>query len=115
MIRRPPRSTLFPYTTLFRSIPASGLRKNSALVVVRSLWARSPRSLAGSAQIPFSHHYWFGPFGSPFLKETLFPAEDAERLRRCGAVEDFPQRHRSGGKTKKSTAHGKRTSKLPLA
>src|SRR2546426_4641028 len=24
MIRRPPRSTLFPYTTLFRSIPARG-------------------------------------------------------------------------------------------
>src|SRR3712207_7240196 len=24
MIRRPPRSTLFPYTTLFRSIPGSG-------------------------------------------------------------------------------------------
>src|SRR3712207_8274259 len=24
MIRRPPRSTLFPYTTLFRSIPNSG-------------------------------------------------------------------------------------------
>src|SRR2546426_5434737 len=24
MIRRPPRSTLFPYTTLFRSPPASG-------------------------------------------------------------------------------------------
>src|SRR2546430_10317256 len=24
MIRRPPRSTLFPYTTLFRSQPASG-------------------------------------------------------------------------------------------
>src|SRR3989475_8120327 len=26
MIRRPPRSTLFPYTTLFRSQPAVGLR-----------------------------------------------------------------------------------------
>src|SRR2546425_7437207 len=25
MIRRPPRSTLFPYTTLFRSIPLQGL------------------------------------------------------------------------------------------
>src|SRR3989440_389815 len=25
MIRRPPRSTLFPYTTLFRSPPATGL------------------------------------------------------------------------------------------
>src|SRR2546426_2402835 len=24
MIRRPPRSTLFPYTTLFRSIPVEG-------------------------------------------------------------------------------------------
>src|SRR2546422_2006371 len=29
MIRRPPRSTLFPYTTLFRSLPrpAQGLRR----------------------------------------------------------------------------------------
>src|SRR2546430_15647965 len=25
MIRRPPRSTLFPYTTLFRSLPISGM------------------------------------------------------------------------------------------
>src|SRR2546427_3226380 len=25
MIRRPPRSTLFPYTTLFRSIPTPGV------------------------------------------------------------------------------------------
>src|SRR2546428_8448529 len=25
MIRRPPRSTLFPYTTLFRSVPAAWL------------------------------------------------------------------------------------------
>src|SRR2546421_1147770 len=28
MIRRPPRSTLFPYTTLFRSLEAVGLRKS---------------------------------------------------------------------------------------
>src|SRR3712207_9266277 len=27
MIRRPPRSTLFPYTTLFRSRPARGRRR----------------------------------------------------------------------------------------
>src|SRR2546430_16387001 len=26
MIRRPPRSTLFPYTTLFRSVPAREVR-----------------------------------------------------------------------------------------
>src|SRR3712207_9245755 len=27
MIRRPPRSTLFPYTTLFRSVPAGAGRR----------------------------------------------------------------------------------------
>src|SRR5256885_9689184 len=27
MIRRPPRSTLFPYTTLFRSLPAADRRR----------------------------------------------------------------------------------------
>src|SRR6266478_9246812 len=37
MIRRPPRSTLFPYTTLFRSCPpSSGTRPN---------WPRSPPTL----------------------------------------------------------------------
>src|SRR2546425_5651992 len=30
MIRRPPRSTLFPYTTLFRSLPPRELRARSA-------------------------------------------------------------------------------------
>src|SRR5258706_7493694 len=30
MIRRPPRSTLFPYTTLFRSPAALGVLKNHA-------------------------------------------------------------------------------------
>src|SRR5260221_3720766 len=34
MIRRPPRSTLFPYTTLFRSIMAKIVTKRSAAVVV---------------------------------------------------------------------------------
>src|SRR5688572_31580031 len=28
MIRRPPRSTLFPYTTLFRSLGAAGRRRH---------------------------------------------------------------------------------------
>src|SRR2546425_5965292 len=31
MIRRPPRSTLFPYTTLFRSPPAHGARRERRL------------------------------------------------------------------------------------
>src|SRR5260370_30735268 len=37
MIRRPPRSTLFPYTTLFRSAPAARSR-------IRSAPARRPSS-----------------------------------------------------------------------
>src|SRR2546422_7464116 len=35
MIRRPPRSTLFPYTTLFRS----GLAPEQLLELLRQLWA----------------------------------------------------------------------------
>src|SRR3712207_7738593 len=30
MIRRPPRSTLFPYTTLFRSLPVAGRAPEAA-------------------------------------------------------------------------------------
>src|SRR5213594_2755044 len=71
-------------------IPASGLRKNSALVAGPSLRDRSPRSVAGPVQIPFSHHDWFGSFASHFLRAALFPAEDAERLRRCGDGRSFP-------------------------
>src|SRR3989454_1781369 len=32
MIRRPPRSTLFPYTTLFRSLLSAGLRAERSSV-----------------------------------------------------------------------------------
>src|SRR5260370_30873143 len=35
MIRRPPRSTLFPYTTLFRSLPRSVVAPAVRLVVRR--------------------------------------------------------------------------------
>src|SRR2546425_6433365 len=39
MIRRPPRSTLFPYTTLFRSLLAGAIRQRDDLVV-RVIMAR---------------------------------------------------------------------------
>src|SRR2546430_8360669 len=32
MIRRPPRSTLFPYTTLFRSVAAIGTETNGSIL-----------------------------------------------------------------------------------
>src|SRR3712207_8406407 len=57
MIRRPPRSTLFPYTTLFRSIPVveeldlhpirqAGLRQASAREVVLLPGDGQPRDAA---------------------------------------------------------------------
>src|SRR3989454_12852150 len=39
MIRRPPRSTLFPYTTLFRSLPCSAQRPLMRLVVLATVVA----------------------------------------------------------------------------
>src|SRR5436853_4466623 len=35
MIQRPPRSTLFPYTTLFRSQTVAGLRSNESYKVFK--------------------------------------------------------------------------------
>src|SRR2546430_2944925 len=52
MIRRPPRSTLFPYTTLFRSRLTPGRRPG-----VKGLLDefRSPRGIApGSADVPMT-------------------------------------------------------------
>src|SRR5256885_8536951 len=51
MIRRPPRSTLFPYTTLFRS-----RRRDPELLTPHHRWANHPRRAAarrhGSRQAP---------------------------------------------------------------
>src|SRR3712207_7967304 len=50
MIRRPPRSTLFPYTTLFRSLATVG---GLALGFRRSPWdVHGPRFAGGGAEEP---------------------------------------------------------------
>src|SRR2546428_8157394 len=43
MIRRPPRSTLFPYTTLFRSASNIGISQSTFSVKVLNLFSRSRR------------------------------------------------------------------------
>src|SRR5260370_14420617 len=40
MIRRPPRSTLFPYTTLFRSLAEGTQKHTSAAALTRTLLKR---------------------------------------------------------------------------
>src|SRR5256885_12605329 len=54
MIRRPPRSTLFPYTTLFRSARAAGLGGDDALglAVLKAGEADRVRVVGGPAIDP---------------------------------------------------------------
>src|SRR3712207_7216491 len=50
MIRRPPRSTLFPYTTLFRSEEDAGPRSRGHRAILAR--GRPPRRTAGSTGRP---------------------------------------------------------------
>src|SRR5437016_11824410 len=44
MIPRPPRSTLFPYTTLFRTRPITSLARLPSLIIRPTAWRASSRS-----------------------------------------------------------------------
>src|SRR2546426_7846889 len=53
MIRRPPRSTLFPYTTLFRSLPQLPIHRKGKVVAVlgeglRPAGSRTPVRYCGA-------------------------------------------------------------------
>src|SRR5256885_12927737 len=63
MIRRPPRSTLFPYTTLFRSMEERRTVLAAVLLAVFQLLAEVVRGDAGEdhpvlgwRQLPFARH-----------------------------------------------------------
>src|SRR6201994_3515504 len=58
MIRRPPRSTLFPYTTLFRSIAIAGV--DGAVVVANRIWSSGGAGISldrKSTRLNSSHGY----------------------------------------------------------
>src|SRR5256885_12016110 len=62
MIRRPPRSTLFPYTTLFRSAAASCAPDNAGLKLPQGFCASVfADSLQGA------RHMWVAPNGDLFV------------------------------------------------
>src|SRR3712207_7059627 len=54
MIRRPPRSTLFPYTTLFRSLSAAAFSGGSFLYVPRGV----------DIEVPIQSYRWLDATGS---------------------------------------------------
>src|SRR2546429_6997941 len=60
MIRRPPRSTLFPYTTLFRSLPhPRRIDRLPACRIARQLAFQNPWSPGGS-HFPKRRYCWAG-------------------------------------------------------
>src|SRR5260221_3440949 len=87
MIRRPPRSTLFPYTTLFRSIKRVDQQDDGAAGVIRS-------ALAGEGGDPRGERGIFGiliglpmPFG-----QLAARAETRHRLpQACHEGKSFAQ------------------------
>src|SRR3712207_8333104 len=56
MIRRPPRSTLFPYTTLFRSLPQPMARIPLPLPYLTESTKHHPCEVLPE---PFEGHYYF--------------------------------------------------------
>src|SRR5947207_8356568 len=61
MLRRPPRSPLFPYTTLFRSQPAFAEVENKAAIVFTQHHVSEQQDLAAGMVAPF----WNGGSGLP--------------------------------------------------
>src|SRR2546429_3332133 len=102
MIRRPPRSTLFPYTTLFRS-PDDGAeaRLPGAIQLLRfsSRCSWRGKSVLGSgsaAQTADLGHYRCRPFS----RRSVFGVGPDQRTQHFGAlVADAPEwrSHRVGG------------------
>src|SRR3712207_2389325 len=84
MIRRPPRSTLFPYTTLFRSDPWRGRRRH------RVHPRPAPRAACrGQGDTP----HLIGTGGGPLpLRPHSRPLRGQDRRRGC------PRRHRRGAR-----------------
>src|SRR5256885_12745874 len=74
MIRRPPRSTLFPYTTLFRSVAPDALLVNYKAVTV----GFTPDAAAGVARLQYDP-----PLAGIQQQETvpLAPAGDRKSTR----------------------------------
>src|SRR5256885_7302469 len=82
MIRRPPRSTLFPYTTLFRSVRYEGysalpeaaalraeLEREEGESLAHGIHLIAVQSADGSLVVGDSHHYGAAP--QPFASEAV--------------------------------------------
>src|SRR3989449_6694920 len=96
MIRRPPRSTLFPYTTLFRSIPhAASLRQPCGHCAIFPT-AASRRSL-GRVSVPM----WLAILSDQLPVVALVGHYPANKL-----IGREPLRRRDRKSTRLNSSHG---------
>src|SRR5256885_888347 len=58
MIRRPPRSTLFPYTTLFRSVVGLGVAPLGGVPLTVAVLLTEPESTSGWVRERGGAHVW---------------------------------------------------------
>src|SRR5260370_17428047 len=72
MIRRPPRSTLFPYTTLFRSL------KTEETAQVRSIFLGLDM---GSAELKYSDVKGKNPFADKRVRQAMYQAIDINAIK----------------------------------
>src|SRR5256886_14107589 len=87
MIRRPPRSTLFPYTTLFRSPPAAIVTKAAVFAHIVQLLDEGQTHLqASGATFPFPLPPGFAGFDTP---GTFLQFTPALRARVAVYTDDF--------------------------
>src|SRR6266498_2747918 len=77
MIRRPPRSTLFPYTTLFRSPPNKQDSRQSVPIRAHTAGTIAGRPVSAGDRAPA------GPAAHPCRPRGISPAT---RRRSCGAA-----------------------------
>src|SRR2546430_12927687 len=98
MIRRPPRSTLFPYTTLFRSDavaqeppdPVGTLEDGHRVAgAVELLGSREPRGPGADDRDPLSRAHCRWPRGDPALVEGALDDGQLDRLDRDWVVVDL--------------------------
>src|SRR3712207_8522643 len=104
MIRRPPRSTLFPYTTLFRSVPFIARPESFEIsaavmqgVMAHALQAGAPMFLAvlltaavaGAAGSLLQTGLLFSPSKLSLDLKKLSPVKDLERLFGPDAIVQF--------------------------
>src|SRR2546430_11780756 len=76
MIRRPPRSTLFPYTTLFRSVYVD--RRNNVLKLAQGEFVTLAKLEAAFGNSPLVRQiYVYGNSAHPYLLAVVVPTEEA--------------------------------------